>query len=1088
MDRRRKIEIENNFINYFLERETENNYEYETLKNSKMNNIDDDLDNLKDFTEQMTETDNYQNSSIPNKIHLTETGIEITDTEKVTENDTELENENDKYQLDKYQLNYNNVNRVKENNDYVNTNVEVETETEVETNYHNNELPNTITEIEEKNEVYVDEVSNNSTENKKDEPLPTGEATYTETEIETEITTQKEMEKNNKISETEVEMETDIETETDTDIESVTLKNIDNKNETLESKPKSEIESIMKTEMESEMATEKETEIEIDNLPNHEIININENLSTTTLENDNYTKLLDTPIHHEKTTNNMMDSDIQIEIEQNPLMSNLTNKINVNNNDDTTIPTENQFEKSEFDIPSETESIDSSNMKSFGGYIDSVFNSRLIDLPNELSKLYMEHIKSEEKKYEASTSTNITEPDRLSEGITEEMNENFSQQKVKTFKSIKDMVVIDVINDDENKRVNTFVTNPDTADVTLTTDLNFKKDRTLKRSNAFYSKLPDEEEEKKQKNPIRKLRPPKSLFNKKLNFKFNQDTYRNYMLRKLHSHKHNSIAFATIRNNRSWSNEQPQASTSSTSNRQEIHKSDLHKKSKFAKKIINKYNLSSFIARQRYKAKLKLEYYKIMYQRHLKQPQKNFQDYMKEYEEEKYETNPYIQEIFNEKEDIEDEEEMTEKESSRETENDNFDEEDKENQNPQNKIKLINNLIIKHENHNHERYENQDIPLIEKKRQPKENYFSKLEKKREQVKENEKKMDFSYYRQSYDDERNSRNIYLSEDLTKESLKRPQQFNQNELNKMIFKEIQRRNQARENYNRESFSEKLHFYSRKKEYYHFKSENYLLESPQKQLEMELKDMDLQHKMKLQNQTLHPEKLIIDIKDTDDESNDDEIEEKEEEKKTLLNKTPNPIKKSVSFKMDMDDSDSDEDDEPHHEPLKNVNPLKLKSCLSKHHVNYDKKLFMKDQIEMKKEFGTNSKKGNGDNNPPNKEIIASSIVNEYTSEMKSYIGDDFGNYFTGYAYNNFYYFNGKNYTLRSMFNPKMFYREYFSSENAIRTNDQFFSRYTRLFKILNFYRSIITTIYGIYELHQSKYQLPKFFFYYYYHYFRF
>ncbi|OUM67049.1 hypothetical protein PIROE2DRAFT_59035 [Piromyces sp. E2] len=1076
----RRTEIENNFINNFLEKESEDIYEYENIKTSKKNNnnnnndFNDDFDNITGFTEQITEADTYQSFN-PNKFIQSKSVIEIVDTEELTENDTEIDNKEDKFQS--Y---YNHVNIAKENNNNSNMYTEIEREMD-----HDNEPPNTYTEYEDEKENFVYDGYHNSTEPNNELNTTTTDA-YTKTEIQTERITLKEMEiPNNENQRTEIDIETEMEIEMESEIESEMEKNNETYEPTSESKIETEsithkkdtekINEISEPKSEPKSEPEMETIRENENLPNLETVNTN-----GALENNNDTMLLDTSIHHEISIDNAINSDIQ-EIKQKLKIIGMNSEYNVNNYDDinsTTstisslnMSTDGQPENQKNKVSLEMEYIDVSKSKTFGGYTDAFANTKLMDSPNELSKVYWEHIKSEEKKYEASTSY------ADSEGMDEESSHT---QK---FKSISDMVVIDVINDDENKRINTFITNPDTADVTLTTDNDSDRDRSLKRSYAFYDKLPEkegeeeEEEEKKLVSSVRTLKPPKSLFNQKLKFRFNHDTYRNYILRRIHSHKQNSIAIASIKNNRKWTdNEQGQASTSSTPNHQNLHEFDLHKKNKFAKRIINKYNLSNFIAKQRYKAKLKIDYYKIMYQRHLNQPKMDFQDYMKEYDNEKYEANPYIQEIYNKTEvgEEEGEEEMTEKEIRRRTEYDHeyfFDEEeeeDRENQNPQKKMKLINNILIKHENHNHRKYENQDIPLLEKRYHPKENYFSKFEKKSEPEKESEKKFDFSYYRKSYDDERNSRNIYLSEDLTKESLKRPQRFNQKEFNKLIFREMQKRNKTHEKYNREKFSEKLHFHLNNKNnnYYHFKSEKYLLESPKDQMEKELREMDLQHKMELQNQTLHPEKLIIDIKDSDDSDNDEN--EDDEEKKVLLSRTPQPIKKRVSFKMDIVE---DEEDEIRHEPLRFVDPLQLKSCLSKEPVDYDKKLFMKDQIEMKKGDNAKSNKGNGSKEPQKKEIIASSIVNEYTSEMNSYIGDDFGNYFTGYAYNNYYYFNGKNYTLRSMFNPKMFYREYFSNENTIRTNDQLFRRYTKLFKMINLYRAIITTLYGVYELYESK-----------------
>jgi len=344
-------------------------------------------------------------------------------------------------------------------------------------------------------------------------------------------------------------------------------------------------------------------------------------------------------------------------------------------------------------------------------------------------------------------------------------------------------------------------------------------------------------------------------------------------------------------------------------------------------------------------------------------------------------------------------------------------------------------------------------------------------------------MNLAYYRQSYDDERNSRNIYLRDDLTQESFnKRQPHLSQKELNKMIFREMQKRNFARQTYNREHIGERLRLRQekeRKNEYYHFKSEDYLFDTPQERVERELRDMH-EHQKELMERKLssESESLIIHIKEEEDDeeekkdlkmTGEKEGEQNEEgKKKKVIDITPHP-KKKVSFKLVDEKGIMNEEEEeglPRHEPCKNINPLKLKSCLTKNPVNYDRKLYLKSGMMETK--GESSEKGA----PPSgsTEIIASSLLDDNNHELDSYIGDNFGNYFTGYAYNNFYFFNCKNYHLMSMFNPKMFYREYFSEDNTIRTNDQYNQRLMKLFRMINLYRSIITTGYGAYELYEN------------------
>ncbi|ORX42027.1 hypothetical protein BCR36DRAFT_587512 [Piromyces finnis] len=1047
-----ELETEKLPIQEIINTNTENELENEKLPTQEIidTNTENELENEKLPTQEIinTNTENeLENEKLP--------------TQEIIDTNTENELENEKLPTQ----------------EIIDTNTETELETEIlptqeiidtntENELENEKLPtqeiidtNTENELETEN-LPTQEIIDTNTENELEtEKLPTQEATNTE--IETELEIGDEDLSNHEIIDTNNEIETEFETE------------IPLNQEIVDTNTETELETEIPLNQEI-VDINTETELEIEILPTQKIMDTNNETINTLEEKDNDTKLLDTPLLHEKTS--MMDFQKK---EQNGKENNTTfEKNNSDNNTNVmpatssllTIPTDNHSEKYEFKMPFETESEDTENVKTFEGYIDSVFNDRSIDFPNELSKLYMDHINEEEKKYESSASTNVTESERGYEGITKEAKEVSPQQpKLNAFNTINDMVVIDVLNNNENKKENTFLANPDTAGITSTADKKSNRIRSLKRLNAFYHKKNDE-------NSTRKVKLPKVLFsfNEKMNFKYKHETHRNYILKRLLFQKQNSIAIATLKNNMKWSDESlphPHSASSSSSSsttassNHETNRSDLYKKAKYVKRIMNKYNLSSFISRQHYKAKLKLDYYKAMYQRRQFQPKKNFQDYIKEYDQEKYEMNPYFQEIINEQE----ENGMVEKEASTETESEYetccFDEGDKKS-----KMKVIHNLLVKHENHQHKKYENQDIPLIEKKGRPTSlNFLTKLEKKREQEKENEKKMDSSYYLHSYEDERNSRNIYLSDDYSKETYQRQSKFNQKELNKLIFKEMQKRKMAQETYSREKFGEKLgNLHNKKSEYYHFKSDNYLLESPQEQMERELKDMHQQHKkMVLQNQSLKSEKVIIDIQEPDYEKNN----EIEEEKEVLLNKTKRPLNRKVSFKMDFVDEEKEEGEEEmlYHEPLKNIKPLKLKSCLSKQPVDYDKKLSMKYQMELKNGKNINPKIG-GNSNPQRKEIIASSIVNEYTPEINSYIGDSFGNYFTGYTYNNYYYFNGKNYTLISMLNPKMFYREYFDNENTIKTNEQLFRRYTKLFKMINLYRSIITTIYGVYELYEN------------------
>jgi len=905
-------------------------------------------------------------------------------------------------------------------------------------------------------------------------------------ETETEVTTNIEMK-----SEQEIEVKQNFETET------ITEKEIEYKQETkietaeneviteieMKSKQEAEIEVVNKIEIESEPETETEvateTEIEFKQETKNETATENvikseqETLTKTATE-------IETKPKHETETETELKKEIP------------SDTITTHHDNSSDIPIETMITK-KFEIE-----LNKDDQEAIINEDSPTESNQKIDIPKEIAMLYSIYMKRHEDEEENTFTSSIdtteipfTDIELSTEKITEENEENSSTNQLRNdiIKSISDMVVIDVI-EDENKQFNTFVTNPDTADISLEEKKEEPQpkrprlDRVLKRSDAFYLKSPEDDDSKEKKKD--KVEKPSTLLSlkRKLNFNINHETYGNFMLKHIHSSHIQKPVTTTSQSNMFSEAQESSISRSTSSNTfNKPHE-------RFLRNIISKYNVSNFIARQRYKARLRIDYYKFVYQRHLRQPQKDFQDYMKEYEDERYEMNPYLQEYDQEEED---DESITEKKENNKIENEIIDidenevendddmseEEDKENQQHRvsTKQKILHHFLNHNDTSKDSFYENQDTPLMEKKLSE-EKLLEKKEKERQ--KEMEKKMNFAYYRQSYDDERNSRNIYLRDDLTQESFnKRQPHFSQKELNKMIFREMQKRNFARQTYNREHIGERLRLREekeRKNEYYHFQSEDYLFDSPQERVERELRDMH-EHQKELigRKDSSELESLVINIKEEEDEegkedlniTSEKEYDQKEDEKKKVIDITPRP-KKKVSFKL-VDEKEimyGKKEGIPHHEPCKNINPLKLKSCLAKNPVNYDRKLYLK--AGMMEAKGESSEKGAPSAN--NTEIIASSLLDDNNHELDSYIGDNFGNYFTGYAYNNFYFFNGKNYHLMSMFNPKMFYREYFSEDNTIRTNDQYNRRLMKLFRMMNLYRSIITTGYGAYELYEN------------------
>jgi len=535
----------------------------------------------------------------------------------------------------------------------------------------------------------------------------------------------------------------------------------------------------------------------------------------------------------------------------------------------------------------------------------------------------------------------------------------------------------------------------------------------------------------------------------------------------------------------------------------------------FIEQFINKYNVTEFISKQKYKAHQGTEYYKAFnhhhhHHHHQKPHQKDFHDYIKEYDEEKYETNPYIQEYY---EDIEKEENDIDNDDEDENENEDNDSIQKLDISKKGYIKnkfneksiLLSNIFIKHDNE----YEYQEIPLLEKKNNNTNSYNNNNNNNKER--QNEKRMNLSYYQQSYDDERNSRNIYLRDEDTMESFMKIEKeiFNQNEINRKIFIEMQkRRNELRQqqqnqSYQREKFGEELiHLQDldekqkskKKNEYYYFCKEDYEMKqkySIQQRIEDQLQSMsDYFKKLQIgggREENDDREKgsestLIVDIQNEDEEKEIEEkdkmkkkderkvMEEEEEEEQGLLNLSQKTLKKSVSFNLNDDYYyyNNDEYSTSPHEPIQKVNPSKLKSCLSKQSINYDIKLMNSEKDSNKR----NSFYLNDSNNY--NDDIKFILKNEESLEMNPHINDNFGNYFTGYTFKNFYFFKGKNIHLMSMFNPKLFYREYFGDDsNTLKSSPQSIEKFMNLFKMINLYRSIITTIYGVYELYKSKYK---------------
>ncbi|ORX75638.1 hypothetical protein BCR32DRAFT_271779 [Anaeromyces robustus] len=985
----------------------------ENIINNSMNyileNENDDINKIK-YKNFFKDTENNDDLLVP-------------ETEQETEQQTEQETETDIYE-NKQDKNYNNFNSFTENStttsitstEYPGKKImEMETETETKTE--------TETEIYENKNNYFNNF-NTTTETTK----------IVNTEMETEVENETDN-YNNSITTTPLEtitenvnteMETEVENETDnynnsitttppeTITENVNTYILENPCINLETENKKETEEN-KTEMNTEMETEIETETtHLNYIPQYQV----------------FEEIYDT-----NDINNNINTNINNNIKNN-------NEINKK---ESNYPIENS-EKTKFKMDVMFKKIIDEN------YLFKTFNdSVVIDVYEEFyhknGNLYFSDL---------NTNTNSTKIKNIS-------NNNTTEIPLSTLNT--------TINDIENKNATTS-TNIDTEMV------EHRKKRSLTRENAFYYETPEEKNliikkliNNNDDDNIDNIKKPYSIFysaKKRLNFnlRYNNEIFRNYILRKIHlqKQKQTSIAMATLRrnhNNNIFRNSMRAASSTHSSTytmmNEKKHFNIKHIKNiKILNNILNKYDISNFIARQRYKVHMKIDYYKSInrHRQHIHKPQKDFKDYMKEYEEEKYETNPYLQEYYDEDESEEEEDEnenemkvediKEEKGMSKDDDDDNYKNKLSLTLNKlkEQKEKLLNNLF------NGKKH---DEPLSH-------HHYHK----RKNSKDN--KENFTYYRQSYDDERNSRNIYLNDDYNEESYKRQPRLNKRELNKIILREMQKRHFENSSYNRTNFRDQLRKKGNKNEFHHFSSEEYQLEDVDKE-NYYLCDSNILEKMKMNNR--------------DEKEEIEEIEENEKEKEMLLNKIENnkndgneikieiedksnikKIKKSVSFNLKTEEDD--EDEPPCHEPNNNINPLTLKSCLSKQYVNYDKKLLFMTYGNKKSEEGKKSpEKGS--------EIIASSIITEFTPELKDYIGDNFGNYFTGYTYNNFYYFNGKQYTLLSMFNPKLFYREYFNNDNTI-GNDQSNKEWMKFFRMINLYRSIITTIYGVYELYQN------------------
>ncbi|KAL6602186.1 hypothetical protein LY90DRAFT_678022 [Neocallimastix californiae] len=591
------------------------------------------------------------------------------------------------------------------------------------------------------------------------------------------------------------------------------------------------------------------------------------------------------------------------------------------------------------------------------------------------------------------------------------------------------------------------------------------------------------------------------------------ETLRNYVLRKIHLYKQKSLVMLrttkTTRNDThssldnsfsssssssatlnmiSNSNESTSPASSSSSitlspqspmvsvsqpllisneRKTETKRKNISENLKFLSKVINKYQVANFIAGQRYGTYVGNKYYRTFLHHQPKSPKKDFQDYLKEYEEERFETNPYIQKYYEDLEDEEDSEDNDEEEEEEDDDDDDNDENDEyKNENSEEKIskrkyirnklneKAItfnNNIFINQENKN----EYQDIPLLEN---------SPTQKKKHKRKENKKKRNLKYYQQCYDEERNSRNIYIQNDYPKESFKKKKRssYDQNKLNRLIFMEMQKRKKERQSHLREQFGKQFFNENEKQDYQTANEYDEIYEMKQlnstQQQQIEDQSNNTNNSLKPLQQKEIEKALVVDIKD---EENEKENNGYDEEKQNLLNYIPKTLKKSVSFNL-KDNYYSG--NSPYHVPNQGINPKNLKSCLSKQSENYDTKLTMASN-------GGNNKKKDPLAPNTNHDIIASAIINENSPEVNSYINDNFGNFFSGYAYNNFYFFNGKNYHLMSMFNPKIFYREYFSFDSTIKpNNNQSFENLQKYFKKINLFRSIITTLYGIYELYEN------------------